>query len=320
MKAILYRRLGGPEVLEYTEVPEPPIGDDQLLVRVHATAVNPVDWKLRQGKPRIPFLRLPRIPGSDLAGEIVRVGRTVTRFRPGEAVYAMLSPFAGGACAEYAAVPERLAARKPTTLTFEEAAAVPLAALAALQSLRDHGRIARGQRVLINGASGGVGSFAVQIARIYGADVTAVTSKKNFEFAAGSLGANRVIDYATEEFTAAQSQYDLIFDAVAGRSFRECRAALRPRGIYVSTLPAFSTVLRMMTGPFSGGKRARLLTVRSKSSDLEQLTAWIEAGQLRPHIDRVLPLSRAAEAHAYSESGHVRGKVVIDVMHKRKDD
>jgi len=162
-------------VLEYADLPEPAVGDRQVLVKVHAAGVNPVDSKLRRGTPRLPFLRWPRIPGSDIAGEIVRVGRSVTRFQPGEAVYAMLSPFSSsGGCAEYAAVPERAVARKPGKLTFEEAAAVPLAALTALQALRDQGRITRGHGVLVNGASGGVGSFAVQIARVYGAEVTAV--------------------------------------------------------------------------------------------------------------------------------------------------
>jgi len=314
MKAVLYRRLGGPEVLEYTDVPEPVIGHRQLLLRVHATAVNPVDWKFRKGTPRIPFLPLPRIPGSDIAGEIVRVGTSVTRFQSGEAVYGMLSPLSSrGGCAEFAAVPEGNVARKPKNLSFVEAAAVPLAGLTALKALRDLGRIARGQAVLINGASGGVGSFAVQIARLYGAEVTAVTSRKNLEFVR-TLGAHHAIDYATEDFTAAPSRYDIIVDAVGNRSFGRCRAALRPGGIYLSTLPALSTVLGMVAGPLLGGKRARLVNLWPNGKELEQLTAWIEAGQLRPQIDRVLPLAKTAEAHALSEAGHARGKIVIDVM------
>jgi NADPH:quinone reductase-like Zn-dependent oxidoreductase len=314
MKAVLYHRYGGPEVLEYADLPEPAIGDRQVLIKVHAAGVNPVDSRLRRGAPRIPFLRWPRIPGVDIAGEIVRVGRSVTRFQPGEAIYAMLSPFSSsGGCAEYAAVPERAVARKPGKLTFEEAAAVPLAALTALQALRNQGRIARGHDVLINGASGGVGSFAVQIARVYGAEVTAVTSRHNMEFVQ-TLGANSVIDYASEDFTVSPSRYDLIFDAVGLRSFRTCQHALRPKGTYVSTLPKLSTVIRMMTGPLAGGKQARVLTVRARGTDLEQLTTWIEAGQVRPQIDRILPLSKTAEAHAYSEGGHARGKIVIDVI------
>jgi len=312
MKGVIYRQYGGPEVLEYTDVPEPVIRKHQLLLKVHAASVNPVDWKFRRGTPRIPFLRMPRIPGSDVAGEVVRVGSSVVGYQPGEAVYAMLSPFSGGACAEYAAVPARNAAHKPQNLSFEEAAAVPLAGLAALQGLRDLGKVGRGHRVLVNGASGGVGSFAVQIARCFGAEVTGVTSGKNLDFA-NALGANPVMDYAVEDFTTSSSRFDLIFDTVGNRSFRQCKSALRPKGIYVSTLPTFSTVLRMVIGPLGGGKQARLLNVRARGKDLEQLTAWIEGGQIRPHIDRVLPLSKAAEGHAYSEAGHARGKIVLKV-------
>lgn len=315
MKAVFYRRYGGPEVLEYADIPDPVAGDRQLMVRVHAAGVNPIDWKLRSGSPRIPFLRLPRIPGSDVAGEIVRVGSSVTRFQVGEMVYAMLSPFAGGGYAEYAAVPEGSAARKPANLTLEEAAAVPLASLSALQGLRNQGRIARGHTVLVNGASGGVGSFAVQIARACGAEVTAVTSRHNLEFT-NALGATHVIDYASEDFTAARSRYDLIFDVVGNRSFHACRAALRPNGTYISTLPNLSAVFRMMIGPLGGGKRARLVLVRARGTDLEQMTAWIEAGQVRPYVDRILPLSQAVEAQAYSERGHAKGKIVIGVRTK----
>ncbi|HXZ25748.1 MAG TPA: NAD(P)-dependent alcohol dehydrogenase [Nitrospiria bacterium] len=312
MKAVFYRRHGGPDVLELGELPEPAIGDRQLLVKVRATSVNPVDWKFRRGAPSIPFLPMPRIPGVDVAGEIVRVGPTVTRFRAGDAVYAMLSPFAGGGCAEYAAVPERSAARAPQSLSLDEAAAVPLAALSALQLLRDLGHIEQGQAVLINGASGGVGSCAVQIARLRGAEVTAVCGARNREFVL-ALGAHHAIDYAVEDFAAASSRYDLIVDAVGTRSFRACRAALRPNGRYVSTLPAVSTLMGMALGPVMGGKRARLLMARARGSDLDQLTAWIDAGLLRPQIDRRLPLSQTAEAHALSEAGHVRGKIVIQV-------
>ena len=312
MKAAFYRRYGPPEVLEVDDMPEPAIRDDQLLVRVRASSVNPVDWKFRSGKPRIPFLKLPRVPGSDIAGEVVGIGPSVTRFKPGEAVYAMLSPFAGGGCAEYAAVPERNAAAKPRVLNFEEAAAVPLAALTALQSLRDRGGIKPGDRILINGASGGVGSYAVQIARLFAAEVTAVTSGKNLDFVR-TLGADHAIDYTAEDFTKAGSRYDIIFDTVSSRSFRECRPVLNPKGIYLSTLPHVSTVIRMVTGAILGGKRSRVIRVRPSGSDLDRLREWIEAKSLRLHIDRVFPLSKAAEAHTYSETGHARGKIVIIV-------
>jgi NADPH:quinone reductase-like Zn-dependent oxidoreductase len=312
MKTILYRRYGPPEVLEYGELPEPKITPRQILVKVHAASVNPVDWKFRSGKPRIPFLRLPRIPGLDIAGEVVRVGNAVTRFKTGDAVYGMLSAFSGGGCAEYAAVPERNAAIKPRNLTFEEAAAVPMAAMTALQAMRDHGRIKRGDRVLINGASGGVGSFAVQIAKSFGTVVTAVTSRKNMDFVKG-LGADRVIDYTTEDFTKSDSTFDVIFDPVANRSFTECKLLLSPKGVYISTLPSLDTILRIVIGSIVGGKRARLVNVRARASDLELLTEWIEAGKIHPMIDRTFPLLKTAEAHALSETGHARGKIMIRI-------
>jgi NADPH:quinone reductase-like Zn-dependent oxidoreductase len=312
MKAIFYHRYGPPEVLEYGELPEPKIAERQLLVKVHAASVNPVDWKFRSGKPRIPFLKLPRIPGLDIAGEVVRVGNAVSRFKTGDAVYGMLSAFSGGGCAEYAVVPERNTAIKPRNLIFEEAAAVPVAAMTALQALRDHGRIKRGDRVLINGASGGVGSFAVQIAKSFGAEVTAVTSRKNMDFVKG-LGADRIVDYTAEDFTKSDSSFDIIFDPVASRSFTECKPRLSPKGVYISTLPSLDTILRIVIGSIVGGKRARLVNLQARTSDLELLTEWIEAGQIHPMIDRTFPLSNTAEAHALSETGHARGKIVIRI-------
>lgn len=312
MRAMFYRRPGPPDVLEYGDLPEPAISDRQILVKVHAAGVNPVDGKMRRLRIRPPWLRFPIIPGSDLAGEVVRVGRKVTRFRPGDPVYAMLSPFSGGACAEYAAVPEDRAARKPANLTFEEAAAVPVAGLAALQALRDLGKVRRDQQALINGASGGVGSFAVQIANAYGARVTAVASSNNIDFVK-SLGADRVIDYRLQDFIQSDARYDLIFDTVASRSFRECMPVLSPRGVYVSTLPSAGTILRMVIGPIVRGRRAKLLNVRARGTDLDTLTQLIEAGTVRPYIDRIFPLPKTADAHAYSEAGHTRGKLVIHV-------
>lgn len=312
MKAIFYHRYGPPEVLEYGEIPEPKITERQLLVKVHAASVNPVDWKFRSGKPRIPFLKLPRIPGLDIAGEVVRVGNAVSRFKTGDAVYGLLSAFSGGGCAEYAAVPERNAAIKPRNLTFEEAAAVPVAAMTALQAMRDHGKIKSGDRVLINGASGGVGSFAVQIAKSFGAEVTAVTSRKNLDFVKG-LGAGCVIDYTAEDFTKSDSSFDIIFDPVARRSFTECKPLLSPKGVYISTLPSLDTILRIVIGSIVGGKRARLVNLRARTSDLELLTEGIEAGKIHPMIDRIFPLSKTAEAHALSETGHARGKIMIRI-------
>ena len=311
MKAILYRRYGPPEVLEVVDAPEPVITDQQILVKVRAAGVNPVDWKFRGGHPKIP-LTLPRIAGSDLSGEVVRVGRTVTRFHIGDAVYGSLSPLSGGACAEYAAVPEKQAALKPRNLSFEEAAAVPIAGLTALQCLRDLGRIQPRHRVLINGASGGVGSFAVQMAKLYGAEVTGVTSGRNLDLVAG-LGADRVIDYTAEDFARSNARYDIVFDAVATRSFKECKPVLNPKGVYVTTLPSFGTILQMLIQPILQGPKARSITARIRTADLTLLKEWIEDGKVHPVIDRLFSFSETAEAHHYGERGHARGKIVINV-------
>jgi NADPH:quinone reductase-like Zn-dependent oxidoreductase len=311
MKAMVYRRFGPPDVLELAELPEPEIKPHELLVRVGAVGVNPVDWKLRSGHPKIPG-GFPRIPGSDLAGEVVRVGAAVTKFKPGDAVYGMLSPFRGGALAEYAALPERHAAKQPENLSVEEAAAAPVAGMTALQVLRDVGRVKAGDRVLINGASGGVGSFAVQIAKAFGAHVTAVTSGGNIGWVR-ELGADDAIDYIRDDFTRSGERYDLIFDTVSTRSFSECRPILTSRGIYVATLPSPGRVFYRILTALPFGKRARIVTLRNRAADLEALRGLIEADKVRPAIDHVFPLAQAAEAHAASESGRARGKIVIRI-------
>jgi NADPH:quinone reductase-like Zn-dependent oxidoreductase len=312
VKAVYYRRPGSPDVLEYGDKPEPRISARQLLVRVRAAGVNPVDCKMRAMRVRPPWQRFPVVPGSDIAGDVVRVGESVTRFQPGDAVYAMLSPFKGGAYAEYAAVPERQAARKPVDVTFEAAAAVPVAGLTALQALRDTGRLKPGDRVLINGASGGVGSFAVQIAKALGASVTAVTSNRNLDWVK-ALGADRVVDYQREDFTRSGERYAIVFDTVSTSSFGRCKPVLTPRGTYVRTLPSASTILHAVTSAISFGRRARIFVLRTRSADLDRLRELIEAGRVIPQVDRVFPLSQAAQAHAASESGRARGKLVLRV-------
>lgn len=220
MKAVIIRRYGAAEVLQYEDVEQPKIEPTQLLVKVRASSVNPIDWKIRQGMlSLITGSKFPKILGFDVAGEVVAIGSGVTRFKPGDAVYGSTS-FPGGGYAEFAAVPENLVVLKPTNLSYEEAAAVPLAALTALQALRDQGNIQTGQTVLINGAAGGVGSFAVQIAKALGTVVTGVSSTKNLDLVK-SLLADRVIDYTQQDFTQDTAQYDIIFDAVGKRSRRE---------------------------------------------------------------------------------------------------
>ncbi len=293
-------------------MPEPRISARQLLVRVRAAGVNPVDCKLRAMRVRPPWLRFPVIPGSDIAGEVVRVGASVTRFQSGDAVYAMLSPFKGGAYAEYAAVPERQAARKPANLDYEAAASVPIAGLTALQALRDYGRVKPGDRVLVNGASGGVGSFAVQVAKALGATVTGVTSGRNAEWVKG-LGADRVVDYQREDFTRSAEPYAIVFDTVSTSSFGRCKAILAPQGTYLRTLPSASTILHAVTSAVSLGRRARIFFLRARGEDLDQLRDLIETGRVRPQIERIFSLAQAAQAHAASEAGHTRGKLVLRV-------
>lgn len=312
MRAVFYRRPGPPDVLELGEMSEPRISARQLLVRVRAAGVNPVDCKMRAMRVRPPWQRFPVIPGSDVAGEVVRVGASVTRFQPGDVVYAILSPFKGGAYAEYAAVPERQAARKPANLDYQAAASVPIAGLTALQALRDYGRVKPGDRVLVNGASGGVGSFAVQVARALGATVTGVASGRNVEWVK-SLGADRVVDYEREDFTRSVERYAIVLDTVSTSSFGRCKAILAPQGTYVRTLPSASTILHAVTSAASLGRRAQIFFLRARGEDLDQLRDLIETGRVRPQIERIFPLAQAAQAHAASEAGHTRGKLVLRV-------
>jgi len=221
MKAVIINRYGSPDVLQYQDVELPQIKRDQLLVRVHAASVNPIDWKIRKGMLRL-FTgnSFPMILGFDVSAEVVEVGQSVTQFKPGDLIYARLDQLPGGAYAEYAAVAAKVAALKPENLTHEEAAAVPLAALTALQALRDEGGLQPGHKVLINGSSGGVGTFAVQIAKAMAAEVTAVCSPKNIELAK-TLGADHTLDYTQQDFTQDVARYDIIFDAVGNRSFAQ---------------------------------------------------------------------------------------------------
>jgi NADPH:quinone reductase-like Zn-dependent oxidoreductase len=315
MRAVVIDRYGGREVLQVREVPKPRPVAGEILVRVRACSINPVDWKIRNGllKPLLPR-SFPHILGSDIAGEVEEIGSEVAHFRAGDEVYAMVPATRGGGYAEYVAVSASHAARKPAPLSFEEAAAIPLAALTALQALRDKGKLKAGQSVLINGAAGGVGSFAVQIAKALGAKVTGVCGPDTNQLVLG-LGANKVINYRNQDFTRTPERYDIVFDAVANRSFAECARIMTPRGRYVTTLPSASLVLWSAILPIANLvgylKRARIILVRAGGRDLEFLKSLAENGQLRPVIDRVYSLEQIQEAHAYSESGHVHGKIVL---------
>lgn len=323
MKAIICTKYGPPDVLQFQEVAKPAPTADEVLVKIHAASVNMYDWHLLTAD--IPLVRLmgggllrPKvaIPGEDIAGRIEAAGSNVRQFRPGDEVFGDLAACGSGGFAEYVAVPESALALKPAQLSFEEAAAAPMAALTALQGLRDAGRIQAGQKVLINGASGGVGTFAVQIAKAFGADVTAVCSTRNLELAR-SLGADRVIDYTQEDFTGARQTYDLIFAANGYKPLSAYKRALAPQGIYVMAGGKPGQIFQaMLLGSWmseKGGRKLGGFTARANHGDLVALTKLLEAGKVAPVIDRRYPLSETAEALRYLGAGHARGKVVITV-------
>ena len=317
MKAAVIDGYGGPDRFEVREVETPSPGPGQLLVRVRAASVNPVDWKLRKGQLRlVKPARFPLILGYDVAGEVEAVGAEVTRFEPGDLVYAFTDNPHGGGYAEYVLIGEEAAAPKPERLSFEEAAAVPLAALTALQALRDKGELAEGERLLVNGAAGGVGHFAVQIGKALGARVIGVASGRNQEFLR-ELGAGRGIDYEQEDFTSDEEDYHVVFDAVGSASFKECDLILEEGGVYVTTAVGPAIFIRAtisgISSLFGPARRARAIIVNPNGQDLAFLGRLIDAGKLRPHVEEVFRLDRIADAHSYSESGRVRGKLVVRV-------
>lgn len=313
MKAVVFDRYGSVEVLQYQELSKPKIKPDQLLVRVRASSINPVDWKIRQGHLQLlSGFNFPRIVGSDISGVVVEIGWEVTKFQPGDEVYTFLNPLTGGACAEYCAVPESAAAIKPQNITHTEAATVPIAGLTALQALRDLGEIQAGKKVLINGASGGVGIFAVQIAKAMDALVTGVCSAKNRDFV-NNLGADFVLDYAEVDFTKQTEKYDIILDAVGKKTFAECENVLETDGVYISTLPSFDNLAPMFLSWFMPGKKAKSIVANANNSDLGVLRELIESGKVEPIVDRTYSLPEVAAAHAYSETGRAVGKIAIGI-------
>ena len=320
MRAIIHTTYGSPDVLELQEIEKPDVPDDEVLVRVQAASVNPVDLYSLTGTPYLARilggLRRPKSSnlGVDFAGTVEEVGRNVTQFRPGDEVFGR-----SGAFAEYVCVRDAVAP-KPTNLTMEQAAAVPVAALTALQGLRDHGQIQPGRNVLINGASGGVGTFAVQIAKALGAEVTGVCSTRNVDLVR-SLGADHVIDYTREEFTRNEQRYDLMLDVAGSRSWSECRRVLDPQATLVIVgAPKGSRLL----GPLSHIVGVRLAAVRSSQkvvffmakpnrADLMVLGELLEDGKVTPVIDRRYAVSEIADALRYLGEGHARGKIVLTV-------
>ncbi|MGJ3252576.1 MAG: NAD(P)-dependent alcohol dehydrogenase [Elainellaceae cyanobacterium] len=312
MKAVTIDHYGSSDVLNYSDMPDPSLGRDHILVKVHAVSVNPVDWKIREGMLRfIPGGAFPRILGSDLAGEVVEV-RGQTDYKPGDEVYGTLSPIKGGGYAQFAAVPIRAIAPKPPTLSYSEAAAIPIAGVTALQALRDKGNIQAGQSVLINGASGGVGTFAVQIAKAMGATVTAVCSQPNFDLVT-RLGADHAIDYHQTDFTQEPVRYDIIFDAAGKCTFSDCKSALMPKGVYVTTLPNADVIFHSILSVLWPGQTCKTILVQPNHDDLVVLNQLLDEGKLEVVIDRTYPLSDASEAHRYSETEHATGKIIMTV-------
>jgi len=295
------------------DVALPSPGQNDVLVKVHAASVNPVDWKIRSGMTRIlTGHTFPKILGSECAGEIAETGVGVTRFKKGDQVIVCPGIRRLSAFAEYVISSGQNTFGKPRNITFEQASGIPVAGLTALQALRDLGHIERGMNVLINGASGGVGHFAVQIAKVFGAVVTAVCSGANADFVK-DLGADRTIDYVKEDFTKGEERYDIIFDAVTKRTFDECRRALTPTGIYINTLPSFSVLMNQFITGLLIRQRAAFVMDRPNAADMEWMRTRIEEGRIRIVIDKVYPLEQIREAFAYSETGRARGKIIIEI-------
>jgi NADPH:quinone reductase-like Zn-dependent oxidoreductase len=323
MKAIVQDTYGSPDVLELRDIDKPTVTDNEVLIRVHAASVDPGVWHLMTGLPYLVRimgygLRKPKTPvrGRDVAGTVEAVGKNVTQFKPGDEVFGICEgSFAGYACAR-----EKKLAPKPANLTFEQAATVPISAITALQALRDKGRVQPGQRVLVIGAAGGVGSFAVQLAKAFGAHVTGVCSTTKIDLVR-SIGADDVIDYTRDDFADGAQRYDLILDTAGNRFLSHLRRALAPKGTLVIVggegggrwFGGFDRGLRAgMLSPFVG-QRLRMLISPERKEDLQSLRELIEAGKVTPVIDRTYPLSEVPEAVRYLEKGHARGKVVITV-------
>ena len=325
MKAIVYHNFGSPDVLEYQDIEKPIPADDEVLIRVRAASVNPLDWKLMKGGPFILRLLLglgkPKMkrPGVDVAGEVEAVGKNVAQFKPGDQVFGTCA----GAFAEYAASKSVSGLKsalviKPDDLTYEQAASAPVAALTALQGLRDKARIQPGHKVLVNGAAGGVGTFAVQIAKSFGAKVTGVCSTRNVDLVR-SIGADQVIDYTQQDCTKGGQRYDIVLDCVGNHSFSEWRRVLNPKGILVGVgAPDGVPLSRLLTGLIGAlvrsvfvSQKIAIFIARVNQQDLTTVRDLMAAGKVTPVIDKRYRLSEAREAFRYMETGHARGKVII---------
>ena len=319
MKAMVYEKYGSPEVLELREIEKPSPKDDEVLIKVNAASVTPLDWHMLTGTPYIARLLAGllkpkrKVLGTDVAGQVEAVGENIDQFQPGDEVFGL--SFYNGAFAEYLCVPEKQLelVLKPSNISFEDAAATPYAGYTALLCLRDLGCIQRGQKVLINGASGGTGTFAVQIAKSFGAEVTGVCSTRNLE-RVRSIGADEVVDYTKEDFSKNTGTYDLIFDVVRKRTFAECKDALKSQGIYVTTEFSPTLIIQSQWVSMTGDKKLVPLPMRRPTQqDFLDLKDMLETGKMTPVIDRRYPLNEVPDALRYIGKGHARGKIVITV-------
>ena len=317
MKAVVYEKYGSPEVLELKEIDRPSVADDEILVKIHAASIQQTDINFRKGEPFLArviaglFKPKNQILGCYYSGVVEATGKNINEYKVGDEVYGQLNKRTG-THAEYISLSMKEVSPKPKNLTFMEAASVGVAGTLALQFLRDHGEIQQGQKVLVNGASGGIGTFAVQIAKSYDTEVTGVCSTSNLEMVK-SIGADHVIDYTQEDFTERVNEYDIIFDAVRKSTFAKCKNALTSKGIYVTTEFGPSIILQMRMNSNPKGKRMVGALLNADPQDLVVLTELIEAGKIKPVVDRTYPLEEISEAHRYVEKGHAKGKVIIKI-------
>jgi NADPH:quinone reductase-like Zn-dependent oxidoreductase len=313
MRAAIFNRFGGTDVLKIADIAKPQVKPDEILVKVWAAAVNPKDTFVRKGRFKLfTGKQFPMQTGYDFAGKVAAIGKQVTVYEQGQAVFGMLDGWQGRTCAEYIAVKTRMLAPMPPTLSFAEAAALPLTASTSLQALRDEAGIHSGWQVAVNGASGGVGAMAVQIAKLYGARVTAISGKANHDFLR-DLGAETCLDYHDTDVTAGNQQYHIFYDVFGNQPFKRVKPILKRGGTWVSTVVKPHVFISQWATRLFGRHKARLVVVKARHADLVLIRDWVGTGQLRPVIQDVYPLDKIREAHAQQETKHTRGKIVISI-------
>jgi NADPH:quinone reductase-like Zn-dependent oxidoreductase len=312
MKAIRYHEFGPPEVLKLEEIEAPVPKSNEILVQIHAAAINPKDILMRKGKfQKMDRLKFPRQAGFDLAGTVLESGNS-TQFKKGDRIFGMINGWKGTAYAEISAVKEEECFKIPENLSFEEAAAIPLVGQTSLQALRNLGKAGPGKTICINGASGGVGSIGIQIAKTLGAEVISISSERNLELCS-SLGADHTWDYKTKNVLEERNAFDIFYDVFGNYNFRKAKPTLKKGGLYITTVPSLTIVLDQLKTSFSN-RKAKLVVVKSTQKDLKWLVQHIESGEIKPVVDQVLPLAEAAQGHAYIETKRAKGKVILKII------